>query len=231
VKILVAEDVALMRKLITDALRALGHDVTAVADGDAAWAAFTREPPDILLLDWFMPGADGLEVCRRVRASEAGRDAFVLMLTGRDEAEDLVAALEAGVDDYITKPVSSQHLFARLAIAERGIARRAAQRAVEEELRKARWTSGVLETTLAMQHEINNPLGALTMTLELELRGLEPGDLHDSLRVALGQAYRIADIVKRMSKLREPRSVEYLPGVMMLDVHATRADDEGRGAA
>jgi DNA-binding response OmpR family regulator len=230
VKILVAEDVALMRKLLTDALRALGHQVIAVADGDAAWEAFTREAPDLLVLDWFMPGADGLEVCRRVRASDVGRDAFVLMLTGRDDAEDLIAALEAGVDDYITKPVTSQHLFARLAIAERGIARRAAQRAVEEELRQARWISGVLETTLAMQHEINNPLGAMTMTLELELRSLEPGDLHDSLRVALDQAYRIADIVRRMSKLREPRSVEYLPGMRMLDVHGT-PDDGERGAA
>lgn len=230
-KILLAEDVAATRRLVEATLVRLGHEVRAVADGAAAWDAFGEFAPDIIVLDWQLPILDGLEVCRRVRAAEAGRDTFVLMLTSRDGTLDLRDALAAGVDDYLTKLAGPQHLTARIAIAERHVAGRRAQRAAEDEAQRARWLVGVNETTVAMQHELNNPLAALLMTLAVEEQLSEPGDRRDAIAMAVTQARRVADVVQRMRSLRDPQSVEYLPGIRMLDIGgASRADGSGEVA-
>lgn len=217
-KILLAEDVGVTRRLLAVTLHDMGHEVIAVGDGAEAWTAFAQHRPELLLLDWLMPEMDGLEVCRRVRASERSRDTFVIMQTARDTTDDLLMAIEAGVDDYITKPVTREHLGARLLIAERRIALERARRALEESLEQARWLAGVGETLLTMQHELNSPLAALSGILALGLEAETPDDQQEALRDAAAQAERIVEIVRRMASLREPRSIERLPGVRMLAV-------------
>jgi len=94
-----------------------GHEVVSCGDGEGAWARFCDEVPRLLLLDWVMPGLDGLEVCRRVRGHSAGASVQVVMLTGRAELADVEAALAAGADDYLTKPVDAAQLKIRLQVA------------------------------------------------------------------------------------------------------------------
>ena len=88
--LLLADDDELMRGLIEAVLEANGHTVEAHADGRAVWEAFERQPAQMVILDWQMPGLDGLEVCRRVRAHEQGKDAYLLVVTARSEEGEVM---------------------------------------------------------------------------------------------------------------------------------------------
>ena len=127
-RILVAEDQADIRDLIVLNLQQAGYDVTAVADGRAALAQETERASELLLLDLMMPGLDGLEVCKALRAR--GRATPILMLTAKSTELDRVLGLELGADDYRTKPFSMPALLARVkALLRRAELLRAAQSA------------------------------------------------------------------------------------------------------
>ena len=127
-RILVAEDQADIRDLIVLNLRQAGHEVVAVADGRAALTHETERASDLLLLDLMMPGLDGLEVCKALRAR--GRATPILMLTAKSTELDRVLGLELGADDYLTKPFSMPELLARVkALLRRAELLRAAQSA------------------------------------------------------------------------------------------------------
>jgi len=111
-EILVAEDQADIRDLIALNLRQAGYDVTPVADGRAALASQADRGSDLLILDLMMPGLDGLEVCKALRAR--GRATPILMLTAKSTELDRVLGLELGADDYLTKPFSMAELLARV---------------------------------------------------------------------------------------------------------------------
>jgi DNA-binding response OmpR family regulator len=110
--LLVAEDQDDIRDMIVLNLRNAGYQVTAVADGLAALASQTEQVFDVLILDRMMPGMDGLEVCKTLRAK--GRNAPILMLTAKSTELDRVLGLELGADDYLTKPFSMAELLARV---------------------------------------------------------------------------------------------------------------------
>jgi two-component system response regulator MprA len=113
-RILVVDDERAVRESLRRALELEGYDVDLAADGRAALERLSgaEVPPDAVILDVLMPGPDGLEVCRQLRA--AGNRVPVLMLTARDEVESRVAGLDAGADDYVTKPFALDELLARL---------------------------------------------------------------------------------------------------------------------
>ena len=222
-RVLLADDDAMARTLHAAVIADLGHDAVVAEDGQGAWELFQREPAPLVVLDINMPGLDGLTVCRLIRDHEVGRDTFVIVVTARDAREDLTAVLAAGADDYVTKPSSPENLRARLEIAQQRIIQNAARRTAEAELARARWLAGIGETTIALEHEINNPLSALLGNAELLLmeEGLNP-EQEQQVRVIREQATRIADVVRRLAKLKNPRSVEYLTGSNMLDLGRSR---------
>ena len=114
-RVLVAEDDAVFRRILQSWLRKWGYEVIVTENGTDAWEALQREDaPSLLILDWMMPGMDGPEVCQRVRACQAGPYRYVLLLTARAEKHDTVAGLEAGADDYLTKPFDISELRVRL---------------------------------------------------------------------------------------------------------------------
>jgi DNA-binding response OmpR family regulator len=124
--ILVAEDQADIRDLLVMNLRSANYDVHAVADGTAALASQNERASDLLILDLMMPGMDGLEVCKALRAR--GRTTPILMLTAKSTELDRVLGLELGADDYLTKPFSLAELLARVkALLRRADVQRAAQ--------------------------------------------------------------------------------------------------------
>ncbi|MER5384167.1 response regulator transcription factor [Streptomyces sp. NPDC006465] len=109
---LLAEDDRAIRHALERALTLEGYEVTAVADGVEALAQAHRTPPDVLVLDVMMPGIDGLQVCRVLRAE--GDRTPILMLTALVETADRIAGLDAGADDYVVKPFDVEEVFARL---------------------------------------------------------------------------------------------------------------------
>lgn len=231
-RIVLADDDPMMREMLTAVLTALGHDVEAFADGAAGWAAFQRAPAPLVALDWEMPRMDGLEVCRRVREHPGGADVYLLVITARSDAADLEKVLDAGADDYLPKPVTASDVIARLRIAEKRMETATARRRAEEELRKARYLAGVGEVSLALQHEINNPLAALLTTTALLTGGmLHDHEIPESLKTVEAQAQRIADVLKRLRTVNSERSVEYVRGQRMVDLGLTGPPGKPRDGA
>ena len=223
-RVLFADDDSVSRTLTAAVLADLGHEAVGFEDGELAWKAFEAEPVPLVVLDISMPGMDGIGVCRRIRQHAKGRETFVLVVTGRDGRDVLADMLDAGADDFVAKPASPENLRARLEIAERRIRQDEARRAAEAELAKARWLAGIGETTIALEHEINNPLSALLGHAELMLmdEGITESQ-REQLSIIQEQAARIADVVRRLAKLKNPQTVEYLAGARMIDLSATRA--------
>ncbi|MDD4267657.1 MAG: response regulator transcription factor [Pirellulales bacterium] len=117
--VLVVEDEEDIRKLLSYTLLKEGYEVAGVASGEAALASAESQPPDLVLLDLMLPGVDGLTVCRQLRRSPRTAGAAIVMLTAKGEEADVVAGLNAGAHDYITKPFSRNVLIARVRAALR----------------------------------------------------------------------------------------------------------------
>jgi two-component system, OmpR family, phosphate regulon response regulator PhoB len=112
--ILIVEDEPAIRDMVAFALRKSDYDVNFAADAREAQAAVAERVPDLILLDWMLPGGSGLELARRWRRDDISRDIPIIMLTARGEENDRVNGLEAGVDDYMVKPFSPRELIARI---------------------------------------------------------------------------------------------------------------------
>lgn len=112
--ILVVEDEPAIQELIAANLQLAGHTVQRAEDGEQALHRVREAVPDVILLDWMLPGVSGIQLAKRFRADDRTRDVPIIMLTARSEEVDKVAGLEAGADDYVTKPFSPKELMARI---------------------------------------------------------------------------------------------------------------------
>lgn len=119
-KVLIAEDDLTSRILLSGALTKWGYEPMEVIDGETAWKTLQQvDAPPLAILDWVMPGMDGLEVVRRVRTIETDRPPYILLLTSRQGKENIVTGLEAGADDYVIKPFDPDELRARVQVGRR----------------------------------------------------------------------------------------------------------------
>ena len=230
---LVVEDDAKQREMLAAGLRAIGHDVDAVADGDAGLLAILRKPYELLVIDWVMPKMDGLTLCHRVRAIPRADGPYVLVVTGRDRPADLAAVLDAGADDYLAKPVALPLLQTRIRIAEQRIAQRRKHRQAQEALvrseaefrrviQQADRLASVGSLAAGVAHEINNPLAYLIANLELlyEDLGSPPRpasttQMRRAVREAIDGADRVRRIVGDLKSFSRPEDDQ----VQAVDVH------------
>ncbi len=121
-KVLMAEDDAVSRRVLETILVKLGYSVTAVSDGAAAWDLLQRpDAPKLAILDWMMPGLDGVDVCRRLREHPTAEPTYVILLTAKADKNSVVVGLDSGADDYLTKPFDREELRARLQVGKRVI--------------------------------------------------------------------------------------------------------------
>jgi phosphoserine phosphatase RsbU/P len=122
-KILVAEDDAVTRRMLVVTLERLGWDVITAEDGNAAWRVFEtlkgKDAPEIAVLDWMMPGIEGIEICRRLHTTPGFELVYIILVTSRGGKEDLSYGLAAGANDYITKPFDPVELEARVRVGQR----------------------------------------------------------------------------------------------------------------
>ena len=126
-KVLVVEDEMAIAELISINLRHAGYEVTIASTADQAQTLVDRVLPDLVLLDWMLPGASGVQLAKRWRSDARTRELPVIMLTARNEEADKISGLDAGADDYLTKPFSTKELLARM----RAVLRRKAPEALD----------------------------------------------------------------------------------------------------
>ncbi len=137
-KILVAEDDFASRLILQVVLEKWKYDVISVSDGSEAWEILQKnDAPPIAILDWEMPELDGVGVCSRVKELNRANPIYVIILTGRNTKEDIVKGLDAGADDYVTKPFDENELRARIRVAERMVTIQESLTETVEELRQA----------------------------------------------------------------------------------------------
>ncbi len=118
--VLVAEDDPLFRRILEGWLSNWGYDVRVAQDGNRAWDLLQRDDaPQLIILDWIMPGLDGPEICRKMRAQERVPYPYILLVTSKDDKQDVIRGLEAGADDYLAKPFDIGELRARLCVGKR----------------------------------------------------------------------------------------------------------------
>jgi DNA-binding response OmpR family regulator len=148
-RVLVAEDDPVSRRLLAVSLRRWGYEVVEAVDGEQAWDLLQQpDAPNLVILDWMMPGVGGIEICRRVRQAEHPAPAYMILLTARTSRVDIVEGLGAGANDYITKPFDREELRARIQCGVRtvhleiSLAQRVCE--LEEALSRVRVLQGLL---------------------------------------------------------------------------------------
>ena len=129
-KVLIVEDEEALALLLQYNLEAEGFRVSLAQRGDEAEVAISEDPPDLIILDWMLPGLSGIELCRRLRAGKTARPVPILILTARGEEQDRIRGLTVGADDYVVKPFSVPELLARI----RAILRRASPARIAQTL-------------------------------------------------------------------------------------------------
>jgi len=137
-RVLIAEDDKVSRRLLHATLGRLGYDVVTTENGAQAWEALRApDAPRLAILDWMMPELDGVDVCRNVRQRQDGPYVYIILLTARGQKKDVVTGLEAGADDYLVKPFDPQELRSRITVGERILKLEAALEAKVHELKDA----------------------------------------------------------------------------------------------
>jgi signal transduction histidine kinase len=211
-KILIAEDDATSREILAHVLRQLGHEVQETANGEEAWAVFQREHVSFLISDWMMPGLDGLQLCRRIRAEQRPRYTYIVLLTVLGGKQNYLEAMEAGTDDFISKPFDVDQLHARLRVAERILGLQTELREVEltrEQVVRRERLRALGEMASGIVHDFTNAMSAVVGFSSMLL--LRPGDLDDRTRVrhCLEMIYAAGEgasqLVRRLREFYRPR--------------------------
>jgi len=195
VKVLVADDSLVMRRLLEASISSWGYEPVSASDGDQAWEILSSpDPPPIAILDWMMPGLSGLAICRRLRERQIQPYVYVILLTSRGLREDIVEGLNSGADDYVVKPFDKHELEVRLRAGRRIIELQAELMSAQARLREQAmrdpltgiWNRACVLDTLGRELERARrgaaPLGLLLLDLDRfkqfnDTRGHQFGDL------------------------------------------------------
>ena len=153
----------------------LGYQPHCFAGGEALWSFLidSQDTEFILLLDWDMPDLDGPSLCQRVRLEYPERPIHIILVTARDETQSLVLGLEAGADDYVTKPINTDELIARMSVGLRNIALHRSLNEINEQRMIAERLVTVAQLASGAAHEINNPISFVKSNLDLLKRESE----------------------------------------------------------
>jgi putative two-component system response regulator len=190
-RVLIADDNRFYRAALRVALAGWGYEVTEVADGLAALAGLTApDAPRLAILDWMMPGLDGPEVCRRLRAAPPRAEpTYIIILTSRDAKADVVAALDAGADDFVAKPFDRDELHARLRVGRRIVGLQTSETVVFSFARavdgKSPYTKGHSDRVTRYALLLADRLGLSLADREVLRRG---ATLHDIGKIAVPDA-------------------------------------------
>jgi len=221
-QILIAEDDNTSRKILAAILKKWGYDTIETCDGIGALEELKKpQAPNIVLLDWNMPGMDGLEVCRKVRQLDSSEPRYIILLTARGDSEDIIQGLEGGADDYIAKPFNSEELRARINVGCRIVG-------LQIELARKEKLQGVLEMARTVCHEINQPLHVLSGLSDLLLLQVDKDDPRYTMMTKIkSQVFRIGELTKKIMRMTSYQVKDYMDGrSKIIDIEKSSTVDE-----
>ena len=219
-RILIVDDDTTCRVLLEAHLSPWGYQVTPCAHGQDAWDLMQQpDPPRLLIIDWMMPEIDGLELCRRIRALKRLRYIYIIILTAKNQREDIVKGFDVGADDFIIKPFYVDELRSRLNTGQRILDYEEMLVETRERMAAAEYLAGLGVTTAGIAHEINQPLNALKITADgliyqmQQGMDIDPLSLRTKLQRISDQVTRIDRIVTHMRTLAKPATAPSLSAV------------------
>ena len=215
-KVLIVEDDKNYAEILKRVIMKNGYEINLAYDGKEGLELSTKWKPDVIIVDWMMPGMSGIELISKLREHPELRFSYIIMLTARVETEDKITGLEAGADDFITKPVDFGELIARIRVGFR-------TKKLQSEIAELQHESALLEMARTLGHEINNPLNIIYLALELINRAFKEDNpdkekIIENLNRIHQASERIKEIVNKLISLRKPAFKEYVNGKRMLDL-------------
>jgi signal transduction histidine kinase len=210
-RILIADDDATTRLMLQGVLSRLGYDVNEAGDGTEAWAQLTvADPPRMAIIDWMMPGMTGPELCRKLKARDRKNAPYIILFTARGRQKDVVDGLDAGADDFMSKPCDIEELRARLNVGRRIIqlqhdllgVNAQLERRVEE---RTRQVEAMLQTKEALlqhlSHDLKTPLTPLLALLPLLCESEPDAERRQMLEMALSSTRSIQRLTGQVLEL------------------------------
>jgi CheY-like chemotaxis protein len=204
-EIIIAEDDLISRRILENIFVQWGYDVISVDNGnDAVDRLLEAKIPKLCLLDWVMPGKDGIEVCNIIRNQDIQIPHYIILLTGKADKHDITRGLDSGADDYVIKPYDKDELKARINVGLRILKLQNAM--AEKEKFK-----GVLEMSGAICHELNQPLMVISGYSELLLLETPAGNpQYDTIKEINKQCDRMGAITKKLMEITKYKTKIYL---------------------
>ncbi|KAA5543142.1 response regulator [Roseiconus nitratireducens] len=218
-RLLLAEDSGLMRRVLVGLLEEFHYEVVEAEDGEQAWKQFQEQPFPLVLTDWMMPGMDGVELVKKIRAHCAQGYTYIILLTSKTEKEALVEAMEAGADDFLIKPCDSQELRVRVREGERIIK---LEQTLAEQNHQLRETQAALvqsekmaslgQLAAGMAHEINNPISYVANNLAVLRREATSlsGILAKYRAIRQADPESVPDMLEEVAEIEQEEDVEWI---------------------
>jgi len=206
-KILIAEDNDISRRILEAVLVKWSYEVTSASDGNEAWEKLQeKDAPRLMVLDWMMPGINGVEICRRMRQIDVVEPMYIILLTARDNKNDIVEGLRAGADDYIAKPFDKDELRARIDVGRRVVE-------LQEALLEKEKLQVIFEMTGTICHELSQPMQAISGNSELILMDIqEDNPFYRNIKIIKDQVDRMGNITRKLKTITRYKTKDYIKG-------------------
>jgi sigma-B regulation protein RsbU (phosphoserine phosphatase) len=204
-KILIAEDNTTSRRILESILVKWNYEVISARDGNEAWEKLQEEDaPRLMILDWMMPGKNGVELCRKLRGRDNVEPMYIILLTARDDKNDIVEGLSAGADDYVAKPFNKDELRARIDVGRRMVE-------LQNALIEREKLQVIFEMTGAICHELSQPMQAISGNSELILMNIQESDpLYPNIKAIKEQVDRMGNITRKLKQVTRYKTKDYI---------------------
>ena len=223
-KILIVEDNEDMLKSLQHTLESKGYRVITAENGDIALRMAREEDPQLVLLDLSLPKIDGYSVCKMLKESENTKYIPIIIITSRSSLKEKIMGLELGADDYIVKPYEREEILARVKSLLK-------LRILHERLVQAEKLATLAQVAVSVNHEVNNPLCAISANAEIIKimlnKGADPERINTKIEVILNEVDRIKRVIEKLSKATKVVSMEYISGIQMLDIDQSIEEIKG----
>jgi CheY-like chemotaxis protein len=212
-RVLIADDDRVSRRLLERKLASWDYGVVSCTNGAEAWKELhTRNAPNLAILNWMMPGIDGVDLCREVRKQKRQAYIYMILLTARDRKKDIIEGIGAGADDYVTKPFNPNELKVRLR-AGRRILEMQTKLVQREKLR------GALEMAGATCHELNQPMQVVSGYSELLLKQVGKGSQLRAQIARIQEAVEsMVEITRKLQSITRYETRQYIKGSRIIDI-------------